>query len=380
MHEYPLRDLPYVEDLGRKARRFTVQGFVLGDDYMAARDALMAACEEAGPGTLVHPYLGVLEVTCQGCTVRESTKEGGQATFSLTFQEAGKRNYPAQTTDFTEQAADQAAETRTVAGDVFRKLYEAVGPSWLAAVAAGEVKAAIAMVRTVVQAMPSPIADSEEVAEFLEGLNKASEIVDATLASDPTGLEEVISQALEGLSGVTGIDGALEITRFGYTTGSESASAYGGDLESIAQTTANRVLQADNREVLAALVRRLAASSGVEAALGTEYPSYEEAARARDSVLGRLDELVLEAGDSGDDRGYEALRRLYASTAKAFHAKGAVLPHLDTVTVGAGPTPTLLLAYDLYENLGRADEIAVRNRVRHPGMPPGGEILWVLDA
>jgi prophage DNA circulation protein len=45
IHEYPLQDLPYGEDLGRKARVFKLTGQVIGPDYMAKRDALLAACE-----------------------------------------------------------------------------------------------------------------------------------------------------------------------------------------------------------------------------------------------------------------------------------------------------------------------------------------------
>ena len=67
VHEYPLRDKPYVEDLGRKARRITLECYVLADiankyDYMPERDALIAELESAGTKTLVHPYLGALKV------------------------------------------------------------------------------------------------------------------------------------------------------------------------------------------------------------------------------------------------------------------------------------------------------------------------------
>ncbi len=37
--EYPLKDTPNSEDMGRKARSFSIEAFVLGADYMSARDA-----------------------------------------------------------------------------------------------------------------------------------------------------------------------------------------------------------------------------------------------------------------------------------------------------------------------------------------------------
>src|SRR5690349_9842319 len=94
VHEYPLRDTPFVEDLGRRARSLSVEGFVLGSDYMAARDALLAALERRGPGTLVHPYLGELVVSVQEVKLRESTAEGGLARFGITFLESGAERFP----------------------------------------------------------------------------------------------------------------------------------------------------------------------------------------------------------------------------------------------------------------------------------------------
>ena len=40
VHEFPLREKPWAEDMGRKARTFTLDAYVLGSDYMQQRDAL----------------------------------------------------------------------------------------------------------------------------------------------------------------------------------------------------------------------------------------------------------------------------------------------------------------------------------------------------
>lgn len=45
IHEYPQREKPYVEDLGKKARVYRLEAFVLGPDYMKDRDALIDALE-----------------------------------------------------------------------------------------------------------------------------------------------------------------------------------------------------------------------------------------------------------------------------------------------------------------------------------------------
>ena len=111
VHEYPGRDRPYPEDLGRRTSQYEVEAYVLGADYDRARDALVAACAVPGPGELVHPYLGVLEVACTGCTVIERSAEGGMARITLEFVVAGEARYPAATTDTASEitaAADAA--------------------------------------------------------------------------------------------------------------------------------------------------------------------------------------------------------------------------------------------------------------------------------
>ena len=99
VHEYPGRDVPYAEDLGRRASEHRIQGYVLGPDYDRARDRLVAACAAPGPGRLVHPYLGELDALCTGCTVSERSGEGGVARVTLTLVEAGEARYPAATAD-----------------------------------------------------------------------------------------------------------------------------------------------------------------------------------------------------------------------------------------------------------------------------------------
>ena len=109
VHEYPGRDLPYAEDVGRRTSEYTLQAYVLGPDYDVARDALVAACALPGAGRLVHPTLGERQVVCTGCTVSERSDEGGMARVTLALVEAGEARYPAATPD-TAAALAAAAE------------------------------------------------------------------------------------------------------------------------------------------------------------------------------------------------------------------------------------------------------------------------------
>jgi prophage DNA circulation protein len=109
-HEFPKRDVPYAEDMGRRAREFTVRGYLIvyptgGSDnssyfpndplkrasYIKARDALIAALESTdGPANLQLPLLGILNVMCQRYRVTEEEKYGGYCVFDMTFMEFGQ--------------------------------------------------------------------------------------------------------------------------------------------------------------------------------------------------------------------------------------------------------------------------------------------------
>jgi hypothetical protein len=90
MHEFPQRDVPYTQDLGRKGKVFQVSGFVIGDDYLARRDRLINALDRKGKGELVHPYYGKLTVQSGDYSVKESADSGGMAEFSMSFSQSAE--------------------------------------------------------------------------------------------------------------------------------------------------------------------------------------------------------------------------------------------------------------------------------------------------
>jgi prophage DNA circulation protein len=91
--EYPKRDTPSDEDMGRRARRSAVTGYVLGPDYDRAAQDLEDALNTEGPGSLVHPNMGEMQVRCETYTRAESKDRGNIAVFEMTFVEVGTSAY-----------------------------------------------------------------------------------------------------------------------------------------------------------------------------------------------------------------------------------------------------------------------------------------------
>ncbi|HVJ53447.1 MAG TPA: DNA circularization N-terminal domain-containing protein [Aliidongia sp.] len=107
-HEYPKRDVPLWEDLGRKGRQYRLDVFVVGADWNKQRDALIAACDQPGLGTLVHPLLGNLTVACSDCAWQESVTTLGRTDFSLTFEEGAPHDFTSSASPDTGSAVDNA--------------------------------------------------------------------------------------------------------------------------------------------------------------------------------------------------------------------------------------------------------------------------------
>jgi prophage DNA circulation protein len=95
-HEYPLRDIPLAEDLGRRGRKFSFQAHVIGDTWELQRNRLLTALEAEGPGLLLHPYLGQHNVLCDTFTVSEA-EQRRIAQFTLAFLETAGYQFPTST-------------------------------------------------------------------------------------------------------------------------------------------------------------------------------------------------------------------------------------------------------------------------------------------
>lgn len=95
VHEYPNRDKPFTEDLGRATRRITINAYIVGDEYADQRDKLITAIETAGPGTLVHPFYGEMQGSVDGqVRVIHSSSEGRMCRVSFQFVESGELSFP----------------------------------------------------------------------------------------------------------------------------------------------------------------------------------------------------------------------------------------------------------------------------------------------
>lgn len=100
-HEFPQRDKPFVEDLGRKTRKFNIEAWYAESprnnfNHWTRRDAVIDEIEKDGEVKFQHPYFGELRGYVEDFNVSESAQnEGGYVKFSFTFIEKGEINFRA---------------------------------------------------------------------------------------------------------------------------------------------------------------------------------------------------------------------------------------------------------------------------------------------
>jgi len=119
LHEYPKRDIPYAEDMGRAATRYQITGYLIGPDYNTRKRALMRALDSADGASLVDPYLAEpKKCLCERYNVTETRERGGYCTFEMTFVEVGspgntpeQENTKSKVQDASQSAGADAAQT-----------------------------------------------------------------------------------------------------------------------------------------------------------------------------------------------------------------------------------------------------------------------------
>lgn len=363
IHEYPLRDLPYAEDMGRRANVFALECFVLGPDYMTARDRLEAAIKQPGPGTLIHPYRGTLQVQITGARVTESTDEGGMARFSLSVIEAGTKTYPAASTDTSAaiETAAGAAET-AVAGQFAEAFSIADAPAFVSDGAVDIFSRAgtrLSELADSVTTLPTALGTFRgAVADFTGGLSAA--------ISAPANLAFAVLDLVNDLAAL------VAQPRSAVRLYAQLAD-FGDDLPAIVTGTPSEQRQADNQAAIVQLMQ-LAAVIGEARTLNTiDFDSWQEARDARAALVARVDGYL----DASSDAVYSALTALQTATARGIAARGASLARIVQYTPPS-TLPALVIAHRLYGTPEAADDIVRRNNIPHPGFVPGREPIEVL--
>lgn len=150
VHEFPKRDLPYSEDMGRSAIQFAVRGYCIVyprdaeanpgpdrplylRDYRIPRNILQDRLDAGGAGTLQLPTYRPVRVVCQHYRMSEEEKFGGYCVFDMQFVEVGappfrpiedtEENMIARSKDLQKRVLERMARPHTPSSKLPRPKY-----------------------------------------------------------------------------------------------------------------------------------------------------------------------------------------------------------------------------------------------------------------
>jgi prophage DNA circulation protein len=352
VHEYPEQDDPHTEDLGRRAREFTISAYLVGDDYDADRDRLWAALEKAGSAELVHPYLGRHRVQVRDFTFTERRDEGRVARFQIAFVQAGALALPKAQPDTAGQVAEAAATLRAAASSEFTSLWSVPGqPDF---VVTSAIQSVTGQLGALSDAATSPQASLLDAATDLAVALGDLEASVADLVQSPADLAA-------RFEAVMGLFTSLDVLRL--------LGAAAGTPDAPTQPTPTKQTAADNDVALARYRTRIALADGAVAATSASYEAAQDAQRVLDEFNTRMTAEV-EAGQGADGDVYVALATLRAKLRVDLTERALELPALVRHTPPA-LTSSLELAWELYADTDRESELVGRNAVFHPGFITG---------
>lgn len=385
----PIFELPYDEkgaahiDLGRRARRYSIDAVLIGKDYADLTTKLMKALEKPGAGLLVHPYLGRVMVRMSPSDVMESTDEGGMTQWTLTAIEARDPLPPGSNALGLLDAA-KAAKKSALESFVARLITD--GPDFILQDAFDTLDSITDTLRdinnTITAVLETPgnlsaklDAISRELNELLQTPRKLMDAIDNFLLS-------LMASAGRVFDTGTNADVLAPL-------GSKRVVLYSGEMADIGdgapfipgRTTAARTQQRENRAAILQSVRALvvanAAASLAELAPASRTESLEVGQTLADQIA-QLADAPVEGIDMPADL-YEALKDLAAAVHEYTDQAGGNRANVRVHRI-AQAIPLEVLAYRFYGDAERAEELLARNpHVGHQGMVAANTLIEALD-
>lgn len=370
-HEYPGANTPMTEDLGRKAYKIQLVGFVNGKDWRKQAEKLQDALEMHGSGELVHPNGQKYTVCVESYNVHETTRIF-ESEFTITFVESGKQPAPTITSALTDRLASVAKALNITSAIEFMKLsadYISDAVTTVSAVASGIVENLSTIVdgiQDVADTVTGAIDSAVSVALELDDLKNNVETLLATpdkWAARVQGAVEVINQLLpankKNVHNVLhAADPKIKINDILRSTSTE-------------KTTYRGAVRTNNFNIATSI------SGAITTLANIDVNRRRDIIEIRDDLMNSEEQIL----NTELDMSVEFTNALADATTTAVSVCNEIIARLPeereielTVSI-----PARVLAHELYKDQSRGVNIAAENLVQNPTFLPAGTQLQVLD-
>lgn len=370
IHEFPMRDTPYLEDLGERYRDFAVIAYVASDRADTEGAALMAMCATRGPGVLVLPTQGPVLVRCLEFARTHAKDRMGYIAFTLRFVREGASGALASVTSLVNMVFVRAEAAATLVAQIYAAtaLIKAV-PDYVQQALQTSTENALATLEAV--------RTSTDVATAVSAVQR--DAIEASYNSLPSILANEDASALQGI-GETVVGAAMAMAE--NMTPSVALSVMRDVIEATpvstdpVKTTASkwRIHAAKNTQAANTLLRLSALISYCEAVAKVSLQDRPSAITLRANVSMLFDQQM-ESLNSEDYDQFLGMTKLRDATVE--YLSRAIIDLAPVVRVTASLSrPSLYWSWRMYGDPNRAMQLVERNRVAHPSfMPPQFEAL-----
>lgn len=380
LHEFPQRDEPYAEQLGKQAQVHRLVCWIIGDDCFERRDKFMEALETPGAGELVHPWLGRMQVKAGEAELTHDFKQGGMAAFAVTFYPDLPLKFPTAKVN-TQQQVVKASDS--LLDSALARYKAAMAKVDQARLGLARLRNSLSGVYTVIQQQFSTIIGTfTNLTGFVQSLMNAPDSLSSLFSSyfSEFSVDDYLGDD-SGSSYRNSVATATQQTEA--VTSINTVSDSGGvDAAAASQATANLVQDALLVQVALIISEMPVASQPVSTAtvasveqqavqpiVRPEVPVADDVIELRDN----LNEAIFQASLKADPEHYMVLNTLRQTIVKHLTAVAESGVRLVEIT----PPETLsalVLAYRRFGDATRESEVVQRNRLRHPGFVPARPI------
>lgn len=367
--EYPLRDKGWVDDLGQRDAAFSMEGYVIGEDWIAKRDALEAALLQPGAGELIHPTRGRLLVVPDvqsPFSVRESARKMRMARFTMNFIHAADTPQAPTATAAIERRTETAAATlRASAITLAGSGINIAGPLFIAEEFDAALKEAVQNIDAQRSVMRRAVAGALQASRALSADNQTLPVTDPL--SVPARIEELATQ----------IDDVLTVSRSGVRvldmpelvlSAARALSALFGRAAVSAPSGVSAARIAANREAVRVAVQMTALGYAARASVARDFESHDDAIAAMQAFDIDVERVIREEADkAGGGAGdlVRALTDLRGVTREAILANAANLIPIARIDPGTS-LPALALAWRVTGDIDSEADLIARNNIIHP--------------
>lgn len=346
IHEFPKRDQNFIEDMGRRTKGYSITGYFLGNNYLTVKNLFIDTIDQyKGRGILIHPYYGRLSIIITSeVNISESTSEGGFARFTFSCMEEKVSDMPVVIPATAPGLLDAINAAINEAMAAFDKLFSFVDAAQSA------IDKSVAIINNVTVAISTAKVAARKIKTFQNSLEAIYNNLNA-LVNVPSELAKVFVDLFGADISVDAISQNLTFT------------SIDSEVDSVEQVAAFN-----------SLVGNLAVIQACQSVAYLTFTDYQQAIGLKAQIGAAIDIRM----ETADPSLYDALHALRGALILDIDTRSDGLPSVRTIEIAAA-APSIVLAYDLYEDVSFSEDIVNRNNLQHPGFIQGNTPIEVIS-